>query len=35
MEFDPIAIALALFVTLGLVLPAPADWRRHPRGTRS
>ena len=34
MPVDPIAIALALFVALGLVLPAPADWRRHPRGTR-
>jgi hypothetical protein len=30
MLVDPIAIALALFVALGLVVPNPVDWRRHP-----
>ena len=35
MEFDPIAVMLALFVTLGVVLPAPADWRSQPRSSRS
>jgi hypothetical protein len=28
MLFDPIAVALALFVALALVAPAPRDWRR-------
>jgi hypothetical protein len=31
MPVDPVAVALALFVTLGLVLPAPVDWRKQPR----
>ena len=30
MEFDPVAVALALFVALGMALPAPMDWRRQP-----
>jgi len=30
MQFDPIAVALALFVALALLAPAPAHWRRHP-----
>ena len=31
MPVDPIAIALAFFVALGLLAPAPMDWRRHPK----
>jgi hypothetical protein len=30
MLFDPIAVTLALFVGLALLVPAPAQWRRHP-----
>ncbi len=30
MQFDPIAIALALFIALALLVPAPVHWRRHP-----
>ena len=28
--FDPIAVTLALFVGLALLVPAPGHWRRHP-----
>ena len=30
MPVDPVAVAIALFVALGVVLPAPVDWRRPP-----
>ena len=30
MQVDPIAVGLALFVALGLVVPTPVDWRRRP-----
>ncbi len=33
MQFDPIAITLALFVWLALLVPAPVHWRRHPPAT--
>ena len=29
MQIDPIAVGLALFVLLGVIVPAPLDWRRH------
>lgn len=30
MPVDPMAVALALFVALGLLVPAPGDGRRKP-----
>ena len=30
MLFDPVAVALALFVALALLVPAPVHRRRHP-----
>ena len=32
MLVDPMAVGLALFVALGLLLPAPGNWRAQPPG---
>lgn len=32
MLVDPMAVGLALFVALGLLLPAPVSWREQPPG---